>query len=188
MIRASQNRCGNLSLVSVANCWHVPNVSLYVTTLLLLLVSACTSVQHREPATVEERIIVDGQVLPYPEEAEISTEPLGGATQMSPVVQNLLSEAISFKQAQNYDGAAESLERALRIEARNATVWHELADLSLVQQHYNQAIQFAQKSNTLSSPDDIELKRRNWNLISIAYASLGNPVKAAEYRAKVRNT
>lgn len=188
MNRVSLNPSGSLYSVSHLICKTTSRLGLV---LLIALLAACSTIQtttRDEPADVEERIIVDGQVLPYPDEVEIQTEPLGVGSRMSPVVENLLSEAITLKQSQDYDGAAEALERALRIEARNATVWHELADLSLVKGDFNQAIQFAQKSNTLTNPSDIELKRRNWNLISIAYASLGNPVKAAEFRAKVRNS
>jgi len=106
---------------------------------------------------------------------------------MSDAVKNLLDDAIGFKQVNDYDAASESLERALRIEARNPSVWHELADLRLVRAEYQQAIQFAQKSNALTSGDDVTLKRRNWNLISVAYAALGNTQKSEEYRSKLRN-
>lgn len=154
-----------------------------------LVMSACVSTSERgdyPPVAVEERVLVDGQALPYPDEPRIKTESLQGTPSMSDAVKNLLDDAIGFKQANDFDAAGESLERALRIDARNPAVWHELADLRLVHAEYAQAIQFAQKSNALTARDDVGLKRRNWNLISVAYSALGDEVKAAEYRAKLR--
>ncbi len=153
------------------------------------LLGGCISTAERDdypPADVEERVLVDGQALPYPDEPRIQTESLAGTPSMSDAVKNLLDDAIGYKQANDYEAAAESLERALRIEARNPAVWHELADLRLSRGEYAQAVQFAQKSNALTGRDDTSLKRRNWNLISVAYAALGNEPKAAEYRAKLR--
>jgi tetratricopeptide (TPR) repeat protein len=155
-----------------------------------VIVTACVGGPGRmdlPPADVEERVLVDGQALPYPEESRIRTESLQGTPSMSDAVKNLLDDAVGFKQINDYDAASEALERALRIEARNPAVWYELADLRLVHAEYEQAIQFAQKSNALTSGDDVTLKRRNWNLISVAYSALGNVQKAAEYRAKLRD-
>lgn len=162
--------------------------STLVLSLILVVLSGCVStskVDEQPPAEVEERVVVDGRVLPLPEKPQITTETLGAGQTVSPVVADLLDEAINHKRAANYDAAADTLERALRIEPRNALVWHELADLRFNLSDFNQAIQFAQKSNTLTRAGDANLQRRNWKLISTAYAALGNSVKAAEYRAKL---
>ncbi|MEO0367199.1 MAG: tetratricopeptide repeat protein [Pseudomonadota bacterium] len=156
--------------------------------ILLLLTSACTTTivdDRAAPAEVEERIVVDGQVLPYPDEGAIKPEVLEGTDGMSDVVKDLLDTAADQKLQQDYDAATSSLERALRIEPRNAAVWHELADLKLSKENYKQAIQFAQKSNALVKKAESELQRRNWYLISVAYSALGDENKATQYRQKL---
>ncbi len=161
----------------------------YSVLLVVAFLAGCASTGSRveqSPAEVEERVLVDGKALPFPEDTRIKTESLDGTPTLSNAVKNLLDDSIEYKRAENYDAAAEALERALRIEPRNPAVWHELADLRLVRQEYQQAIQFAQKSNALTQADAVSLKRRNWNLIAIAYSALGNTDKAAEYRAKLR--
>mgnify|MGYP005989272201 FL=1 len=185
MNRVRRKACGNEYLVK-----RQLRIQLWVVLCLSVFLTACISSSGRydqQPADVEERVLVDGQALPYPDEPRIQTETLDGTPSMSDAVKNLLDDAIGFKQVKDYESASESLERALRIEARNPSVWHELADLRLVRAEYQQAIQFAQKSNALTSGDDVTLKRRNWNLISVAYAALGNTQKSEEYRAKLRN-
>ena len=154
---------------------------------LCLVLSACTSTPpiEREQPPIEERVIVDGRALPYPDEAPLQTESLGAGSRMSGVVRNLLDQAVEYKNAGDYEAASATLERALRIESRNPWVWHELADLSVTRTQYQQAIQFAQRSNTLLGQSDRALQRRNWKLISVAYAAVGNERQAELYRAKL---
>jgi cytochrome c-type biogenesis protein CcmH/NrfG len=71
------------------------------------------------------------------------------------------------------DSAAASLERALRIEPRNAALWHELARLRLEQNQGTQAIQLATKSNTLAGADQ-RLRAENWRVIGQARAQSGD--------------
>lgn len=71
------------------------------------------------------------------------------------------------------DSAAASLERALRIEPRNATLWHELARVRLEQNQGTQAIQLATKSNTLAG-DNHRLRAQNWRVIGQARAQSGD--------------
>lgn len=71
------------------------------------------------------------------------------------------------------DSAAASLERALRIEPRNASLWHELARVRLEQNQATQAIQLATKSNTLAG-DNIRLRAENWRVIGQARAQTGD--------------
>ena len=148
---------------------------------------ACTHSppSNEVPIEVEERVVIDGQVQPYPAETLIRTEALDGTPSMSQTVLNLVQQAITAKQANNYDQAAAALERAIRFEARNPTVWYELADVRFMQKQYHQATQFARKSLALSGRDDTELKRRNWYLLSRAYEVMGESDNAAQYRQKL---
>lgn len=79
------------------------------------------------------------------------------------------------------ESAGASLERALRIEPRNAWLWHELARLRLTQGQYAQAVSLAQKSNSLAVRERT-LQALNWHLIADARIAQGNPAGAAQAR------
>ena len=79
------------------------------------------------------------------------------------------------------ESAGASLERALRIEPRNAWLWHELARLRLAQGQYAQAISLSQKSNSLAVRERT-LQALNWHLIADARTAQGDPAGAAQAR------
>src|SRR5258706_3245799 len=62
----------------------------------------------------------------------------------------LVQSAREDAAAGRLNAAASNLERALRIEPRNATLWHELARVTLNQGQPDQAVQLASKSNTFA--------------------------------------
>lgn len=74
--------------------------------------------------------------------------------------------------------AAALLERALRIQPRDARVWNQLADIRMRQQRYPQAESLARKSNSLAG-QQYDLLARNWELIARARQQSGNS-KGAE--------
>src|SRR5512139_3817794 len=71
------------------------------------------------------------------------------------------------------DAAGATLERALRIEPRNARLWHELAQLRLAQGQYAQAVALAQKSNSFAGTQR-RLQAMNWRVIAQARIAQGN--------------
>ena len=72
------------------------------------------------------------------------------------------------------DGAAVTLERALRIAPDDAVLWQRLAEVRADQQRHDLVVQMAAKSNTLSDPADRRLRARNWELIAGARRALGD--------------
>ena len=66
--------------------------------------------------------------------------------------------------------AAASLERALRIEPRNARLWHELAQVRLRQREFAQAESLAARSNSWAG-SDAELRAMNDRLVEEARAA-----------------
>ena len=71
------------------------------------------------------------------------------------------------------DAAVASLERALRIEPRNPTLWHELAKLRLEQGQYQQAEGLAAKSNGWAGGNKA-LRAGNWRIIGQARLKRGD--------------
>ncbi len=100
-----------------------------------------------------------------------------------PVIIALIKDADSFSNEGYSEKAAATIERALRIEPKNALLWHRLAIIRMQQQQWQQAIAMARKSNSLAKNND-QLKSDNWGIIAAAYDSLGNKKKANEARNK----
>lgn len=82
---------------------------------------------------------------------------------------SLLAKVEIQEGAQNWERAAALLERALRIEPRNAQLWHRLAQVRLQQGQYHLAASLAQKSNALAG-DNIQLQQKNTRLLKQARA------------------
>jgi len=92
---------------------------------------------------------------------------------VSAAVFDLMQTAEQQKNAGDMTGAAATMERALRIEPRNAHLWNRLAQLRLTQRQYAQAEDLASKSNALAAADR-DLRRDNWLLIAKARRGSGN--------------
>jgi tetratricopeptide (TPR) repeat protein len=71
------------------------------------------------------------------------------------------------------EAAGASLERALRIEPRNPWLWHELAQLRLIEGQYAQAITLAQKSTSFAG-EERHLQALNWRVIGNAQVAQGD--------------
>lgn len=82
---------------------------------------------------------------------------------------SLLAKVEIQEGAQNWERAAALLERALRIEPRDAQLWHRLAQIRLQQGQYHLAASLAQKSNALAG-DNVQLKEKNTRLVKQARA------------------
>lgn len=110
-----------------------------------------------------------------------ATEP---APQGQPVVVGLLQTAEQDIAGGRLDQAANSLERALRIEPQNALLWYRLAGVRLQQGRAQDAISLASRSTTLTT--DERLVTANWELIAEAHEFRGDAAKAGEARRKAK--
>lgn len=97
----------------------------------------------------------------------------------NPAIIALLDRARLDSVAGQREAAGASLERALRIEPRNAWLWHELAQLRLAQGQYAQAIAVAKKSTSFAGGDR-RLQAMNWRLIGNARVAQGNSPEAEQ--------
>lgn len=145
----------------------------------------------RPPSTV---IAKPGVVLPTPSPSTPisgvpSTDttvllPQTAETVSGPAVLSLLKQARSEREAQRPDQAQAALERALRIEPRNAFIWQALASLHVEQQRAELAESTAQKSNSLARGNPY-VEWENWRLIAEARKLRGDEAgaEAAQDRA-----
>ena len=86
---------------------------------------------------------------------------------------SLLKESESKVKEGQLNVASSLLERALRIEPKNAFVWHKLAGVRYKQKSWKLAESLALKSS-LFSGQDVTLQIYNWHLIASARTELGD--------------
>lgn len=123
-----------------------------------------------------------------PPALEVPSEPadklIYPAPQTSPAVVDLLNQARAATQQGQLQRAEVLLERTVRIEPRNPTLWNYLAKLRLHQGRLQEAMGLAAKSNALSASDDDKLKADNWRIIAHARYQQGNITGAKEAQMK----
>lgn len=110
-------------------------------------------------------------------------EPMDTTVALSPAVGALVSVAKQNSKSGDLESAAASIERAIRIEPRNATLFYKLALLRLDQSKPRLAEDLAKKSALLASTDST-LKKHCWLLIAHAREIQGDFTGAKEARAK----
>lgn len=109
--------------------------------------------------TVESPLTSASELTPF--------EPIEATVPLSPAVGALVSAANQNSKDGDLDSAAASIERAIRIEPRNATLFYKLALLRLKQSKPHLTEDLAKKSALLASTDNT-LKRHCWLLIAHA--------------------
>jgi len=110
----------------------------------------------------------EAPVSSLPSPAELTPfEPIEATVPLSPAVGALVLAANQNSKAGDLDSAAASMERAIRIEPRNATLFYKLALLRLKQSKPGLAEDLAKKSALLAANDNT-LKKHCWLLIAHA--------------------
>lgn len=103
-----------------------------------------------------------------------------------PAVVALLDTAEQQANDGDLEAAAASLERAIRIDPRNPTLWYHLATVRLSQGDAESAEQLAVKSNSLSTGNSVQ-QARNWKLIARARRSQDDMAGAKEAERKAQS-
>lgn len=162
--------------------------------LLSLALAACTppSATRQESVAPPPRHETTAKPQPPAPQAEPRPEPRPPASQppkthaapaSPPAVLALLQEAEADANGGKLDTAAATLERGIRIQPRNAQLWHKLAELRLKQSQPGLAEDLAKKSNLLAK-GDAALIRKNWAIIAEARRQKGDAEGATEADAK----
>ena len=111
------------------------------------------------------------------------TAPPPAAPALPAAASALAAQAEQQRERGDYVAAAATLERAIRIQPREAYLWNRLARVRLDQNNYDQAGSLAQKSNTLSK-DQGQIKQDNWGMIAATRRAAGDQTGAQEAEAK----
>jgi len=110
-------------------------------------------------------------------------EPLETFAPLSPAVSALALAAAQNSKSGNIESATTTIERAIRIEPRNATLYYKLALLKLKQSKPRLAEDLAKKAVLLAS-NDAQLKKHSWLLVARAREMQGDLEGGKEARAK----
>lgn len=131
------------------------------------------------PGGLPQGALPPGAVPPQAPGGDVAEQVPKSAMSGNPAVIALLDRAQIDTDTGHREAAGASLERGLRIEPRNAWLWHELAQLRLVQGQYAQAIALARKSISFAAHDR-RLLALDWQVIGNARVAQGNSAGAEE--------
>lgn len=125
-----------------------------------------------------------GEELPpaptsIPPDAKKSAEDISG-----PAVVSLMTDARSALSAGHPDEALPLLERAVRIEPRNAFLWQMLASTHLQLGHRDEAESTAEKSNSLARGNPY-VEVENWKVLAATRQAAGDADGAQRARTRV---
>ncbi|SJM90574.1 hypothetical protein [Crenothrix polyspora] len=134
------------------------------------------------PPFVEENPVPVPEVPAEPD-TPVAFTPLESNAHLSAPVNALVLAAKQDTDRGNPEAAGVALERAIRIEPRNATLYYKLAVARLNQSQPRLAEDLAKKAALLAS-EDRELKKHSWLLIAKARELLSNPEGAKAARKK----
>ena len=112
-----------------------------------------------------------------------SFQPLETFAPLSPAVSALASAANQNSKSGDIEAATTTIERAIRIEPRNGTLYYKLALLKLKQSKPRLAEDLATKAALLAS-NDTQLKKHSWLLVARAREMQGDLKGGSEARAK----
>jgi len=113
----------------------------------------------------------------------LASAPSPPAPTLPPATGALAQQAEQQRQSGDYVGAAATLERALRIEPREAYLWNRLARVRMEQGLHSQAGNLAERSNSLAG-DEAPLKQDNWGMIAVSRRAGGDLEGATEAERK----
>lgn len=151
---------------------------------LNLLLNACANQSLQKPeASVEQATTIDEKgntITDIEQKLQVTLSP-----DLSPALTSLLGTAEKQMLAEDLNGAAASLERALRISPSEAVVHLRLAEVRLKQGQAHAALQMAFKGQALMEnrgdfADKAVLEKRFWQVIGDCYSALGNYQKAQQ--------
>lgn len=100
-------------------------------------------------------------------------------------VQSLLDEANTAVKAGQLEKAATALNRAVRLEPNNSSIWYDLAQIRLHQGKYEQSEQLAKKSIDFAKGNQ-DLMNKNWRVISSARKARGDSAGSDEAMRNVQ--
>jgi len=175
----------------------------------LMLLAGCSVDPQRLPAPVEQRSTAapgipasagsQATVIPQPDyhpntlpgaEAAATTAPTAASKPArDATITALVSRANEQAAGGQYQAAAGSIERAIRIAPDDAELWYDLARIRLRQGELDEAEELAVKSRSMAASQPA-LQARNWRLVALVRQQRSDPdgaEQALETARKLEN-
>lgn len=108
-----------------------------------------------------------------------SSSPASREPEMGAAARALVNQAQEQVRARNFDGAAATIERALRIERDNPLLWLEMGKVRLAQGNFTQAEAMGQRALSNAGPYP-RTQAAAWRLIADSYRGMGRAMDARE--------
>ncbi len=140
-----------------------------------------TGVESRKVVRPTEGVANDQELSPQANASNLKNR--GQRRVQSPILRKMLRQADEAALKQQWSQSESYLERALRVDSRNAAVWQRLAEVKLAQDRPLKAIQFARKSISLST-GNVAIAERGWMVVEESNIRLNKPERAAMARKK----
>jgi len=147
---------------------------------LVVLLSACTSMPATPP-TVEDR-----QPPPIERDPVAVADSRDEVDRSTAATATLLAAAHDAAELSDHDSAIAYLERAVRIEPRNAELWIALSDAHLAAANLAAATQHARKAIALAGADE-RLVRQAWLQLADIREAQGNLSEARAIRRRYQS-
>ncbi len=152
--------------------------------LVILSISACTSYAPHLPPVYERGSTTNGDSDPVQDVPVAPTPQVGQhGTDTQSATLALLNQSQRARNSGATGEAAAYVERAIRLNPRQADLWLRLAELHLEQNDLEAAIQYANKTITLAG-QRMDWVQQAWLLIADARAAQGDIHSAEEIRTK----
>ncbi len=136
----------------MANQMTKSRIRLYLLVSITMGAAGCSNIPIQTTQPAQPQPIQSQPAQTQPAQPIQPIQPIQPAqpaqpAQRSAVSVQLLTQAETLQQSGNLSGAIAQVERAVRIEPRNAYAWYRLATLQLAAGDLNRAEQFARRSN-----------------------------------------
>ena len=135
------------------------------------------------PATETERDYSLGSPRPLESDYPTQTYPRTAAEISGPAVISLINQAKAERDSGRFDAAGATLERALRIEPRNAFVWLDLAKTRLAANDTQQAQSTARRADSYGRSNPF-ISKDAWLIIAQALEIEGDALGAQQARER----
>jgi tetratricopeptide (TPR) repeat protein len=147
-----------------------------------------TETKERHEAKPKPEVRFDEATKPEPRpdtRAKPQASPPFQDDRLIAAVAPLEKQASGYLAGNDLDRAEATAERALGISPNDAKLWSLMAEIQLARKNWNQAEQFASKSNLLAGSNSA-LKARNWRTIAEALLKKNKPKEAEKAMEKAR--
>jgi len=160
---------------------QMDRVQKWILPLSIMLIAGCSTSTRVPPVEEYSSSTPVVSVAGSPVQRAVAATPISmdRAPSLSDPLQEMLGQIEQALRQGELSRAEILLERALRIDAQRASLWHDLARIRYQQKSYKESVTLAQRSNRWASGKPV-LQKENWTLIAQSKEALGDSAGARQ--------